>query len=96
MANAAKVGGDQTVEVGKELTVVAGTKLVLRAGQELRIEVGSASLVLKANGEIQLRGNRVTIEGSAEVHIKGANVHTNSPGHASALDVVDGHVPTGS
>jgi hypothetical protein len=49
----------------------------LRALQELRLEVGSSQLVLKPNGDIQIKGNRIEIFGSGEVHLKGANVHSN-------------------
>jgi hypothetical protein len=49
----------------------------LRALQELRLEVGASQLVLKPNGDIQLKGNRIEILGSGEVHLKGANVHSN-------------------
>jgi hypothetical protein len=33
--------------------------------------------VLKPNGDIQLKGNRIEISGSGEVHLKGAKVHSN-------------------
>ena len=70
------VGGDATLDIGAGITLSA-TKVKLRALQELRLEVGSSQLVLKPNGDIQIKGNRIEIFGSGEVHLKGANVHSN-------------------
>ncbi|MBM3522350.1 MAG: DUF2345 domain-containing protein [Alphaproteobacteria bacterium] len=72
-----EIAKDDKLEVAKDLTVVVGGKIALRATQELRLETGAASIVLKPDGVIQISGARITIEGSAEVHLKGANVHTN-------------------
>ena len=51
--------------------------MTLRAVQELRLAVGSSLLILKPNGDIQLKGNRIEISGSGEVHLKGSRVYSN-------------------
>ncbi len=78
------VGGAFTLSVGKDATLeigggfaVSAAKVRLRATQELRLEVGSSLIVLKPNGDIQIKGNRIDIFGSGEVHLKGAKVLTN-------------------
>jgi type VI secretion system secreted protein VgrG len=70
------VGKDATLDVGGGFTVSAA-RVRLRATQELRLEVGSSLIVLKPNGDIQIKGNRIDVLGSGEVHIKGAKVLTN-------------------
>ena len=70
------VGGDATVEIGGGVTLSA-TKVTLRALQELRLEVGASQLIVKPSGDIQLKGNRIEISGSAEVHLRGSSVRTN-------------------
>ena len=70
------VGKDATLEVGGGITVSAA-RVRLRATQELRLEVGSSLIVLKPNGDVQIKGNRIDVLGSSEVHIKGAKVLTN-------------------
>jgi type VI secretion system secreted protein VgrG len=70
------VGKDATLEVGGGFTVSAA-RVRLRATQELRLEAGSSLIVLKPNGDIQIKGNRIDILGSGEVHIKGTKVLTN-------------------
>ncbi len=78
------VGGAFTLSVGKDATLgnggvfsISATKVRLRATQELRLEVGSSLIVLKPNGDIQIKGNRIDISGSGEVHLKGSKVLTN-------------------
>ena len=70
------VGKDATLEIGGGFTVSAA-RVRLRATQELRLEAGSSMIVLKPNGDIQTKGNRIDILGSDEVRIKGAKVLTN-------------------
>jgi len=70
------VGKDATLEVGGGITVSAA-RVRLRATQELRLEVGSSMIVLKPNGDIQIKGNRIDVLGSGEVHIEGTKVLTN-------------------
>ncbi len=84
MDEAISVGGAFTLSVGKDATLeigggytVSATKVRLRATQELRLEVGSSLIVLKPNGDIQIKGSRIEISGSGEVHLKGSRVLTN-------------------
>jgi type VI secretion system secreted protein VgrG len=74
--------GSQKIDVKK--------KIEITAGDELKITVGQASLVMKKNGDITLKGmkiqvtasnsvtvkanNAVAIEGKAKVEVKGAQV----------------------
>jgi len=70
------VGTTASLEAGGALTLTAA-RVTLRAAQELRLEVGASLIVLKPSGDIQIKGNRIEIAGAGEVHLKGANVHTN-------------------
>src|SRR5215471_1721756 len=70
------VGTTASLEAGRALTLTAA-RVTLRAAQELRLEVGASLIVLKPSGDIQIKGNRIEIAGAGEVHLKGANVHTN-------------------
>ena len=70
------VGTTARLEAGGALTLMAA-KVTLRAAQELRLEVGASLIVLKPSGDLQIKGDRIEIVGAREVHLKGANVHTN-------------------
>lgn len=80
------------LNVQKELTVGVGTNLSqtakegytlkakrieITAEDECALKVGSASLVLKKNGEVQLNGNKVMVNGTDSVVIKSPKVSEN-------------------
>ncbi|HYD10398.1 MAG TPA: type VI secretion system tip protein TssI/VgrG, partial [Acidimicrobiales bacterium] len=95
------VGGDRATEVGKnDRTNVAqnrstsvgknedlqvAKKMVLNVGDELTIKVGDASIVMKKNGEIAIKGKDITINASGKLNakasgnvvIKGSKVEAN-------------------
>jgi type VI secretion system secreted protein VgrG len=80
------VGGDQVVQVGrnatrsvqsneaiaigKDLKVSVGKHLVIQAGDSLTLKVGAASVTLKKDGSIVLKGTDISIEGSGKVNVK--------------------------
>ena len=63
----------------------AGQNLTLNAGDQIIIQTGSASLIMKKDGTIELSGKDITINGSGkigvkadgDVVIKGQKVHAN-------------------
>lgn len=95
------VSGKQTISVGKDLSVtVSGgrnttvskddvltvdKKLLVSAADQIVLECGSAKLVLKKDGTIQLDGKDLTLKGSGKINVnasgdvvvKGSNVKQN-------------------
>jgi type VI secretion system secreted protein VgrG len=71
------VGTDDTLNVGKNLTMVAGDMITL--------QTGAASIVMKKNGDITIKGKNITVQGSGKINatasstvtIKGSKVLTN-------------------
>lgn len=63
------VGADATAQVARTVTLAAGDQLTLRAG--------SAVLVMKKDGTIQITGTSIHVSGSGPVTIKGAKLLTN-------------------
>ncbi len=72
-----KVGGKSSTEVGKEMTVQVGKKLVIQAADEITLKCGSAELVLKKNGDISMKGNKINVKGSGDVILKGSKITQN-------------------
>ncbi|MEM6673234.1 MAG: type VI secretion system tip protein VgrG [Planctomycetota bacterium] len=70
------VGADQNVSVAKE-SVLSAKKIQLNASDELSIKVGKASLVMKKNGDITLKGKKISVKGSGDVVIKGSKIAQN-------------------
>jgi type VI secretion system secreted protein VgrG len=72
------IGGDRNVTIGRNdaLTVTAsktvgvGKTLRVQAGDQLELVCGAASLLLKKDGTVIIRGKDITLEGSGKINIK--------------------------
>lgn len=87
------VGTNQSTQIGKDLaltvgsnlvenvainrTMAAGKQIMITAGDQLILKSGKSSIVLKMNGEIDIKGKAIFIKGSGPVTIKGSKVNTN-------------------
>jgi type VI secretion system secreted protein VgrG len=77
------IGGDQSYTVGKgratsvakDDAVKVGKNLVVDAGDSVSIKTGSASITMKKDGTIVIKGKDITIEASGKINAKaGGNV----------------------
>ncbi|HEX8789719.1 MAG TPA: type VI secretion system tip protein TssI/VgrG [Polyangiaceae bacterium] len=75
------ISGKQTVKVTGDETLDVTGKVALSSQQQVEIKVGAASIVLKASGEIVLKGTQLTVQGatvalnaSATLQLKGAQI----------------------
>lgn len=64
------IGETLSANIGKDEMVQVGKKFYLEAGDEITFKTGSASIVLKKDGTIQIKGKDITIEGSGKIGIK--------------------------
>lgn len=77
----ASIGKDDTVSVeanrsasvGKNDSLDVSKKLVISAGDEISITAGQASITLKKNGEIKIKGKDITLEGSGKINVKASS-----------------------
>ncbi|MDO9600229.1 MAG: type VI secretion system tip protein TssI/VgrG [Azoarcus sp.] len=75
------IGSNQTLDVGKQRSTSIGTndqlqvgkKLVIDAGDEITIKTGSASITMKKDGTIQIKGKNITVSGSGKIGIKASS-----------------------
>jgi len=87
-----KIGGSQDVEVGKDssenfgakktVTVkkeysLHGKKIMLTADDEVTIKTGSAEIIMKKNGDITIKGKKITVNGSGDLILKGSKIQGN-------------------
>jgi len=66
------IGGNLSQTIGGDWTVLARRSAVIEARDMLVLRVGKSSIVMKADGEINISGVRVNIDGSADVTVKSA------------------------
>jgi type VI secretion system secreted protein VgrG len=79
------VGDDFTLSVGKNGSLNFGKELFISAGDSISLSCGSASIVLKKDGTITLKGKDITLQGSGKINakasgdvvLKGSSVKSN-------------------
>ncbi|MES1265730.1 MAG: type VI secretion system tip protein TssI/VgrG [Variovorax sp.] len=64
------VNGKRTESIAKEATLSVGKKLLIDAADEITIKSGEASIILKKNGDITIKGKNITLQGSGKVNVK--------------------------
>lgn len=57
--------------------VLKAKKIQLTASDEISFKTGSASILMKKNGDITIQGKKITVKGSSDVIIKGSNIKEN-------------------
>jgi type VI secretion system secreted protein VgrG len=67
------IGGNLTEEVSKSC-MLSANKIVFSAKEEICLKTGKASIILKKNGDISVKGKSIMITGSGDVVIKGKKV----------------------
>ncbi|UCI07109.1 type VI secretion system tip protein VgrG [Mesorhizobium sp. B1-1-8] len=80
-----KVAKASSVIVGEDGTMKFGKKLYIEAADEIALKCGDASIVLKKDGTISIKGKDITLDGSGDIDvkadgkakIKGSSVHNN-------------------
>jgi type VI secretion system secreted protein VgrG len=64
------VGENRDSSVAKDDKLKVGKKFVLEAGDEITIKTGAASITMKKDGTIQIKGKDITVTGSGKIGIK--------------------------
>ena len=70
------VGGQHTESIKKEY-ILQAKKVQIVAEDEINIKTGKAELIMKKNGDIIIKGNKINIKGSGDVIIKGSKIQEN-------------------
>ena len=67
------VGGGRTVSIGKDDALTVAKNLVIDAGDSVTIKTGSASITMKKDGTITIKGKDITIDGSGKINVKASS-----------------------
>lgn len=70
------VNGKYSENVSKEYELKAKT-IVMQAMDQITLKTGSASIVMKKNGDITISGKNINVKGSGNVVLKGSKVTNN-------------------
>jgi type VI secretion system secreted protein VgrG len=72
-AHTESIGKDMSIKVAENLTEDIGKNLGIVAGDEIVLKTGSASITMKKNGDIIIKGANINIQGSGKINIKASN-----------------------
>ena len=67
------ITGGRTVNVGKDDSLTVGKNLVIKAADSISITTGSASITMKKDGTITIKGKDITVEGSGKINVKASS-----------------------
>nr|WP_288466233.1 type VI secretion system tip protein VgrG [uncultured Pseudomonas sp.] len=66
------VRGERNTRIGKDDTLNVGKNFVLKAGDSITLQTGAASITMKKDGTIVIRGKNISIDGSGAINVKAA------------------------
>jgi type VI secretion system secreted protein VgrG len=67
------VGKDRKISIGEHDSLSVGKKLIIEAGDEIEIKSGDASVTLKKDGTITIKGKDITLDGSGKINLKASS-----------------------
>ena len=67
------VGKNRQADVGENDGVKVGKKFLLDAGDQITIVTGSASITMKKDGTITIKGKDITLDGSGKINVKASS-----------------------
>ncbi|MDM0044962.1 type VI secretion system tip protein TssI/VgrG [Variovorax dokdonensis] len=67
------VAGGRSTTVGKDETLTVSKNLSISAGDSISIVTGDASISMKKDGTIVIKGKNVTVEGSGKINVKASS-----------------------
>jgi type VI secretion system secreted protein VgrG len=72
-AQSTTVGKGRTTSVTQDDSLKVGKNLVIDAGDSVSIKTGSASITMKKDGTITIKGKDITIDGSGKINVKASS-----------------------
>jgi type VI secretion system secreted protein VgrG len=67
------IGENRKHQVAKNDELSVGKELIIDVADSITIKTGDASITMKKNGEIQIKGKDITVSGSGQVNVKASS-----------------------
>ncbi len=64
------ISGKRSHDVGKDDMLNVGKKLTMVAADQITLQTGEASIIMKKNGDIVIKGKDITLKGSGKINAK--------------------------
>lgn len=72
-AQSTKVGKGRSVSVADDDALKVGKNIVIDAGDSITLKTGSASITMKKDGTIAIKGKDITVNGSGKINVKASS-----------------------
>lgn len=72
-----QVGDNTGLTVDKKLNVQATDAISITSDKEIVLKAGDASITLKKNGDIIIKGNKINVKGDGDIVMKGSKITQN-------------------
>ena len=69
--------GKFNVDAKKDIEIKSGKKIKIDGKNEILLECGKASITLKKNGDIVIKGNKIDVKADSDIQIKGSKLSGN-------------------
>lgn len=69
----ASIGKSRSVDIGTDDALKVGKTLVIDVADKITIQTGSASITMKKDGTITIKGKDITLEGSGKINVKASS-----------------------
>ncbi len=67
------IGGGRSSDVAKDDAIKVGKNFVLDAGDSISLKTGSASITMKKDGTIVIKGKDISLDGSGKINVKASS-----------------------
>jgi type VI secretion system secreted protein VgrG len=67
------IGKNRKAEIGQDDSLNVSKKLIIDAGDSITLTTGSASISMKKDGTITIKGKDITIQGSGKINVKASS-----------------------
>jgi type VI secretion system secreted protein VgrG len=69
--------GKASLDAKKDVEIKSGKKIEIEGKDEISLKCGDASITMKKNGDIDIKGKKINIKGSGDVIVKGSKIAGN-------------------
>ncbi len=69
--------GDASLAAKGKMSLDAGKKMLIEGADEITLKCGSASITLKKNGDIEIKGGKVNVKSDGNLTLKGSAIAQN-------------------
>ena len=71
------IGKNKTDDIGTDYKITVGKNTVIDSGDSIVFQTGSASIIMKKSGKIQIKGSDILIKASGNIKLKGSKISEN-------------------